>query len=368
MKVSPEESEKKAVVGEQVLNTVCCKEKGVPPLVPQDLSISSLPVALTMGLLFGLAFEKSRVFEPYVIRGQFVFQRWIMVKLFFAAVGTGCLSFIICRQFFPEQFLVSAKSSLRTNYVPNSLNQILNPQASREKMVGCVDQDGKTFVPFLRGAIGATLLGVGMCVSGACPGMVLAQLGAGVNGSYWTLLGCLVGALLYGLVEATSWSRELSRIGVKMKPYMDMVVGVDYSKCALVMSVMMLGGATLLELLVPWESDLTVPNKPGCTVLSCAAWPPSVGGALIGLLQIPAVLVMKEFLGGSRGYCTLMSQWTVLVPARPTLEGQQGGWKSKFRAGVNLFVPSCYLFTYLVCMPRGQPSLRISSGYTDWIQ
>jgi hypothetical protein len=37
-----------------------------------------------------------------------------------------------------------------------------------------------------------------------------------------------------------------------------------------------------------------------------------VSGALIGFLQIPAVLIMRELVGGSRGYVTLVSQWTKL--------------------------------------------------------
>jgi len=34
-----------------------------------------------MGVWFGIAFEKSRVFEPNVIRGQFTFECWIMLKV-----------------------------------------------------------------------------------------------------------------------------------------------------------------------------------------------------------------------------------------------------------------------------------------------
>ena len=36
--------------------------------------------AAIMGLMFGSAFYKSRVFEPYVIRGTFLFRRFIMLK------------------------------------------------------------------------------------------------------------------------------------------------------------------------------------------------------------------------------------------------------------------------------------------------
>ena len=34
------------------------------------------------GLWFGALFERSHVFEPTSIRQQFIFQKWIMVKMF----------------------------------------------------------------------------------------------------------------------------------------------------------------------------------------------------------------------------------------------------------------------------------------------
>jgi hypothetical protein len=59
------------------------EEAAVPATATADQT--SLPVVLAisalMGFIFGFCFEKSRVFEPMVIRGQFVFERWIMLKM-----------------------------------------------------------------------------------------------------------------------------------------------------------------------------------------------------------------------------------------------------------------------------------------------
>ena len=46
-----------------------------------------------MGLVFGALFEKSHVYEPMAIRGQFNFERWIMMKMFMGAVAGSCGSF-----------------------------------------------------------------------------------------------------------------------------------------------------------------------------------------------------------------------------------------------------------------------------------
>ena len=42
-----------------------------------------------MGILFGLSFYKSHVYEPSIIRAQFLFRRFVMLKVFFGAMGIG---------------------------------------------------------------------------------------------------------------------------------------------------------------------------------------------------------------------------------------------------------------------------------------
>ena len=44
-----------------------------------------------MGIVFGFALEKSRVFEPGMIVGQMQLRNWIMLKVFLTAVATGAV-------------------------------------------------------------------------------------------------------------------------------------------------------------------------------------------------------------------------------------------------------------------------------------
>ena len=44
-----------------------------------------------MGIIFGFALEKSRVFEPGVIVGQMQLRNFIMLKVFLTAVATGAV-------------------------------------------------------------------------------------------------------------------------------------------------------------------------------------------------------------------------------------------------------------------------------------
>ena len=53
-------------------------------------------------------------------------------------------------------------------------------------------------------------------------------------------------------------------------------------------------------------SFLQVANKDG--LLALDAWPPYVGGMLVGVLQLPLVLSMHETLGGSSSLIVMVSQ------------------------------------------------------------
>ncbi len=62
-----------------------------------------------------------------------------------------------------------------------------------------LDFTGKTFH---RGFIfGSLLFGIGWAITGACPGPVFAQIGAGEYAALFTLSGALLGAFLYHLMR-----------------------------------------------------------------------------------------------------------------------------------------------------------------------
>lgn len=65
------------------LLTVCAPENNPVKLIFKILA------CICAGIVFGLALEKSRVFEPSSIRGQMILERWIMLKMFLAAMATG---------------------------------------------------------------------------------------------------------------------------------------------------------------------------------------------------------------------------------------------------------------------------------------
>lgn len=50
---------------------------------------TAILIGLAMGAVFGLALEKSRVFEPGIIIGQMRLRNFLMLKIFLTAVTTG---------------------------------------------------------------------------------------------------------------------------------------------------------------------------------------------------------------------------------------------------------------------------------------
>ncbi|MBI1238684.1 MAG: YeeE/YedE family protein [Alphaproteobacteria bacterium] len=117
-----------------------------------------------MGIVFGFALEKGRVFEPGVIVGQMQLSNFIMLKVFLTAIATGSLALAALTGF-----------EIVT----------LHPKA--------------TF--YAADVIGGGLLGVGIALAGACPGTVLAQAGAGYRDALFTLAGGLAGAFVYSIAR-----------------------------------------------------------------------------------------------------------------------------------------------------------------------
>ena len=109
---------------------------------------------LLMGIVFGFALEKSRVFEPGIIVGQMQLRNWIMLKVFLTAVATGAVVLAVLHGF---------------GFVK------LQPKAAL----------------YAADIVGGLILGAGIALAGACPGTTLAQIGVGYRDAIFTLLGGL---------------------------------------------------------------------------------------------------------------------------------------------------------------------------------
>ena len=177
----------------------------------------AIAVGLLMGVVFGFALEKSRVFEPGIIVGQMQLRNFIMLKVFLTAVATGAVVLAVLNGF---------------GYVK------LSPKAA------------------LYGAdiVGGVILGAGISLAGACPGTTLAQIGAGYRDALFTLVGGLFGAVAYSYAEPALSKTFLGQGGGKL--IFSDLAGIPYWAGALILAASIVVILVALESWRPWRPEL----------------------------------------------------------------------------------------------------------------
>ncbi len=177
----------------------------------------AIAVGLLMGIIFGFALEKSRVFEPGMIVGQMQLRNFIMLKVFLSAVATGAI-------------VLAAMNGLGILK--------LQPKAAA----------------YAADIVGGLLLGAGISVAGACPGTTLAQIGGGYRDAFFTLLGGLCGAVAFSYAQPLFDSSLLNQKAPKL--LISDVFGIPYWTGALVLAGLCIIVLYGLESVAPWRGEL----------------------------------------------------------------------------------------------------------------
>eukprot|EP00294_Goniomonas_avonlea_P011421 CAMPEP_0114561560 /NCGR_PEP_ID=MMETSP0114-20121206/12069_1 /TAXON_ID=31324 /ORGANISM="Goniomonas sp, Strain m" /LENGTH=373 /DNA_ID=CAMNT_0001747203 /DNA_START=15 /DNA_END=1136 /DNA_ORIENTATION=+ len=246
----------------------------------QDTTLFGAGVSSAMGFVFGCALEKGRVFAPELIVQQMLFKKFVMLKMFLGAGATTMVVFSAYSAFQPARKLLE---DARNRWSP-----------SNGRGVFAV-------------AIGAGLLGVGMSLSGACPGTVAAQLGAGVPEAKYTIGGAFVATLVYGyMAKHLEGFVSTKPIWTGHKQTLDRVLNVPYWKTGMPMALALAAVVGAVEIFVaPWATEVTTG---GSDALHAKAWPPILSGVLIGLNQLPALWALGKGIGSATGYATCVSK------------------------------------------------------------
>ncbi|MBS0533135.1 MAG: YeeE/YedE family protein [Proteobacteria bacterium] len=178
---------------------------------------SAIFIGIAMGVVFGFALEKSRVFEPGIIVGQMQMRNFIMLKVFLTAVATGAVVLAALNGFGVVK---------------------LAPKAAM----------------YYADVVGGLILGAGIALAGACPGTTLAQIGAGYRDALFTLVGGLAGAVTYSYAEPTLSKTVLGQSSGKL--IFSQFMGIPYWAGALgfaaVLALVLVG----LETWRPWRDEL----------------------------------------------------------------------------------------------------------------
>lgn len=144
-------------------------------------------LTLLVGIYFGIVLVKTQVLSWFQIHDMFLFKSAYMYLVIMSAIGVGLVSVLIIRR--------------------------LNPRSM------CGNDIVISKKPFHKGVVyGGTLFGVGWAITGACPGPIYAQIGAGTLLTIVTFLGAMSGMYLYAFLQPrlphTGWGRlRLSQSG-----------------------------------------------------------------------------------------------------------------------------------------------------------
>ena len=126
---------------------------------------------ILFGIVFGIILTKSEVISWFRIHNMFLFKEPHMYLIITSAIVTASLSVLIIKFF----------------------------------KIKSLDKKEITFdkKPMNKGVvIGGTLFGIGWAITGACPGPIFAQMGAGEWAAIITLVGAVIGAYVYSISKS----------------------------------------------------------------------------------------------------------------------------------------------------------------------
>lgn len=242
---------------------------------------------LLIGAAIGFTFEKGKIFLPGVIKGQMTFLDFSMMKMFLAGTAAGMFSIALL------------------------LQMRLQSRAATKLALGFELMRG-----YGANVVGGLIMGVGINLAGACPGTMLAQIGARVPYAFFTLVGGLAGALAFTVVHS---ALQKTKFHLKEEACLiDEYFGIHIIKLSVMFSLVVALVVYMLEYLSPWSSTISshiICDRPVSWFLdpySCA-WSPITAGVVMGLLQIPTFFFLDQNIAVSSSFVMVIGGLLRLV-------------------------------------------------------
>ena len=147
------------------------------------------------------------------------------------------------------------------------------------------------FGPLDGNIVGGALLGVGMALSGACPGTVFPQIALNIESGWWALQGALVGGAVWtGFLQPYVASRPKPALTESQKQRVAIPGALGVSQ-----PVAVAGFAGVMATGLAVAAAVTSPGPE-------AKIHPILGGVLIGAAQLFSLLARKSLVGTSSSF------------------------------------------------------------------
>ncbi|KAJ1549098.1 hypothetical protein HK096_000550, partial [Nowakowskiella sp. JEL0078] len=199
-----------------------------------------------------------------------------MMEMFFAAAGTSAVIFGITsnnRGYLGDRIRISRSSFLKRH----------NDRG------------------ILSSSVGSIILGIGMGISGACPGTLYAQIGAGVSGWLNIIAGGITGTLTYFVLENSAKQILHLKLKVKTESKIDQFLPFSYHNSAIFLGIILWFISLGLYFYAP-NSSVEIENPSIFNFIFLKAWPSPVSGFLIGILQLGFIVNLDVPIGMSSAF------------------------------------------------------------------
>ncbi|CAN8102997.1 unnamed protein product [Discula destructiva] len=236
---------------------------------------------IVTGTAFGSSLVASSMYQPDLVAAQFTLQNWDFAQTFLTAIASSALAIELLRQL--NYSVPSPRTWSPTGLLPSAI-------------------DGNI--------LGGLLLGTGMALSLACPGMGLPQLALRLPSAPASVAGSCLGGLVWSgflrpWIARQRQRRTTSRSKSPSPPppvSVAQALGVHRAAAFLLFEAVLVAGVVVAAVVRPlWTSTAAAP----------VVVDPVVGGLLIGGAQLVSMVLRRgALLGVSTGYEQL-GDWVV---------------------------------------------------------
>ncbi|EGC30111.1 hypothetical protein DICPUDRAFT_158192 [Dictyostelium purpureum] len=217
-----------------------------------------------VGFFFGFAIQKCNVYLPSIVRDQMEIKNFTMIKIILSFISASTISTTLLNYF----------RMIKLEFLP---------------------------IIYRRNLIGGILMGVGIYVCGACPGIALPQVPIFYS-SIFTIIGGIVGGVVYGYCDPY----VQKKFPAQKQSFSTIFQYFNVSMQTITIPFVILNIIALYFLEQWYPSQIESSNK--TTIfgsLTNQIWSPIVSGTIMGLMQIPSYLISGVDIGASSAYVSI---------------------------------------------------------------